>query len=113
MTTEITELFRPTMFIKDEKAKLLARQKIAETSLPTCLRYLENQVELSASCDYLVGDTLTIADLATWRLIEWLSSGVLDGIPPTVTAPYPRLLRHMNSVANLDEIKGWMRQTYG
>ena len=42
--TEITELFRPTMFIKDEKAKLLARQKIAETSLPTCLSYLKTRL---------------------------------------------------------------------
>ena len=110
--TEITELFRPTMFTKDSEAKLAARSLISRTSLPRCLDYLSNHVALYPNSEFLVGNTITIADLAIWRLIEWLGSGILDGIPPTIIEPYTALNRHARSIAGRPDIQSWMDKTY-
>ena len=110
--TEITELFRPTMFIKDNEAKLSARHRIASSSLPRCLDYLSNHVELYPNSEFLVGDTITIADLAIWRLVEWLGSGILDGIPPTIIESYSALKRHARYIAGRPDIQVWMNKTY-
>ena len=110
--TDVTTKVSPTMRIKDPGEKLAAREHLASSVLPTWFGYLETMVKNTRK-EYLVGDTLTIADLAIWRLVEWLTSGLLDGIPSSVGDAFPELTAHRDFIANLPEIRDWMEQNYG
>ena len=55
---------------------------------------------------------LTIADIAIWRLVGWLSSGMLDGIPTNFLKNYQNVLRICLSVDKHKTVIDWMRQTY-
>ena len=58
------------------------------------------------------GVGLTIADLAVWRLIGWLSSGMLDGIPTTFLRDLPNIKRVCTSVEDNQKVQEWIKKTY-
>ena len=55
---------------------------------------------------------LTIADIAIWRLVGWLSSGMLDGIPTSFLKSYQNILNVCLSVDNHQKVVDWMSRTY-
>ena len=60
-------------------------------ALPESLGGLERLLTQSGAA-YVGGDAMSVADLALWRAVGWLSSGVIDGIPPTyIASAFPRL----------------------
>ena len=62
----------------------------------------------SSASPYVAGDTLSVADLALWRAVGWLSSGVLDGIPPSfVQSTFPRLWALHTSVDLEPKVAEW------
>jgi len=109
--TDITLLFSPTMFEKDQEKKLAARAQIAEKKLPRWLGYLEGQLGHDES-GYVVGKRLTMADLTLWRITGWLGSGTLDGIPTDVLEDYPKLQSHFAAIDGLPKIRAWMDGRY-
>ena len=60
----------------------------------------------------MVGARLTIADLAIWRLLGWVSSGILDGIPTTILADFPRVRRVCVTVDQLPKVQKWIHKTF-
>jgi len=109
--TDITNQVSPTMRIKDEAAKLEARAALATQGLPKSLANLERLAKQSTS-GFLVGDSLTIADVAIWRLLGWLKGGILDGIPTDILTPFEALERHQEHIGSQAEISAWMAK-YG
>ena len=65
---------------KDPKKKKLAREILASKHLPKMFKFLEELIKNNKKSPWFVGSKLTIADLAVWRLLGWLSSGKLDGV---------------------------------
>ena len=56
------------------------------------------------------GESLTVADLALWRAVGWLSSGVIDGIPPSyIASAFPRLWALHVAVDALPKVVEWKR----
>jgi glutathione S-transferase len=108
--TDITIKVSPTMRIKDPDAKLAAREALAEGPLPIWFGYLE---ALCPEDGYLVGDALSIGDLAIWRLMGWFKGGFLDGIPTTLLDPFPRLSAHYERIGSMPKIQTWMQENYG
>ena len=45
-------------------------------------RYLENLLSEDDSTWFV--EKMTIADIAIWRLLGWLTSGIIDGIPTSI-----------------------------
>ena len=76
---------------KDLEKKRVARDILATRHLPKWFQYLENLNNQNVQSVYFVGRDLTIADLAIWRLLGWLTSGLLDGVPMNILEPYERL----------------------
>lgn len=84
------------------------RRRIAEDKeygLPFYLSYFENA--LKENGDWLVGNSITIADLQLHHLCTWFSSGSLDGIPSTLIDTYPLVKAHGERIEDIPEVKGF------
>jgi prostaglandin-H2 D-isomerase / glutathione transferase len=105
VTTTIGTTFRlPT----DEK--IPAREAmIAEGGrLRMHLSGLEKICLENGDCGFSVGSSITVADLAIWRLVGWLSSGTLDGIPADYVAKtFPSLSKVVDGVDANAKVKEW------
>jgi glutathione S-transferase len=62
--------------------------------------------------DWFVGKNITIADLAIWRLMGWLSSGMIDYLPTNLIAPFPNLKRVCSNVEKHPKVIEWIKMTY-
>ena len=110
--TDITNLVSPTIREKDEQKKIEDRLLLKNKLLPRWFRYLENILSESTS-DWFVENKMTIADIAMWRLLGWLISGIIDGIPTTIVDSYPKLKNIHANVHHHPKVQEWMLKTYG
>ena len=110
--TDITNLVSPTIREKDEQKKVVDRLLLKNKLLPRWFRYLENILSESTS-DWFVENKMTIADIAMWRLLGWLISGIIDGIPTTIVDSYPKLKNIHHNVHHHPKVQEWMIKTYG
>lgn len=98
---DIYALIAPTLKERDHERKLAMRQALVQTSLPKWLGYLERKLKINGT-GYFVGNKLTAADLMCNQLINWLTAGVLEGIPANIVDTY-MYLRDVPSRVNLHE----------
>jgi glutathione S-transferase len=110
--TDVTNLFYATMREKDNTAKMAARKAIADGPLTRWLGYFETLLSQSTT-DFFVGPTMTIADIAIWRLLGWLKSGNLDGIPVEIVDGFHALEAHYARMDAHPKIRTWMEENYG
>ena len=75
--TDITNLISPTVREKNEETKKDLRAKLANKLLPRWFNYLENLLQKENQSQWFVDNKMTIADIAIWRLLGWLKSGML------------------------------------
>ena len=98
---------------KDEERKKIARKILATNHLPKWFQFLENLLQQNTNSVYFVGNELTIADLAIWRLLGWLKSGLLDGIPTNILDNFENLNKLREEVYKNPKVIKWMDQVYG
>ena len=98
---------------KNLEKKILARERLTKVHLPKWFQFLENLLIENNESDWFVGNSMTIADLAIWRLLGWLTSGLLDGVPKSVLDPYKNLIELKNKISQHPKIKEWMLTKYG
>ena len=110
LATDITAKIRPSLIEKDTKKRMEMRRELAETVLPNWLCFLETLLDDNGKTGYFVGDSLTVADLAAWRLCGWISGGVIDGIPETILDPFLLLNAHQNQISNLPKVVEWLEK---
>ena len=110
--TDITNLVSPTIREKNEQKKVEDRLLLKNKLLPRWFRYLENILSENTS-DWFVENKMTIADIAMWRLLGWLISGIIDGIPTTIVNSYPKLKNIHTNVHHHPKVQEWMIKTYG
>ena len=98
---------------KDPKKKKLAREILASKHLPKMFKFLEELIKNNKKSPWFVGSKLTIADLAVWRLLGWLSSGKLDGVPTDILQPDNNLINMRKKVYQHPKVQEWMLIKYG
>ena len=108
--TDINMLMRPSMREQDPDKKKLMRQELSKNDLPKYFGYLEDLLEDENI--WFAENRMTIADIAIWRLMGWLKSGVIDDIPQDITDDFSKLNRVYNEVNNNTDIKRWVSETY-
>ena len=109
--TDITNLVSPTIREKDQIKKMEDRKVLVSKLLPRWFRYLENLLSEDNSTWFV--EKMTIADIAMWRLIGWLTSGIIDGIPTSVVDDFPKLKNIHHQVHTHPKVQEWMLKTYG
>ena len=108
--TDINMLMRPSMREQDPDKKKLMRQELSKNDLPKYFGYLENL--LKEDNIWFSDNKMTIADIAIWRLMGWLKSGVIDDVPQNLTENFNKLNRVYNEVNNNPDLKRWVSETY-
>ena len=98
---------------KDTERKKTARNILATRHLPKWFQFLENLLKQNTKSIYFVDNDLTIADLAIWRLLGWLKSGMLDGVPTTILDEYVHLNKLREEIYKNPKIIKWMDEVYG
>lgn len=111
--TDITNLVSPTIKEKDYLIKNEMRERLSKKLLPRWFNYLENLLKKEINSKWFVDGKMSIADIAIWRLLGWLKSGMLDGVPTNICDSYVKLNNiHIEVGKNL-KIQEWMLKNYG
>ena len=97
---------------KDPSKKSAMRSKLASETFPKWFGFLEKVLKQNGETGYFVGVSLTIADLAIWRLLGWLTGGNLDGIPKEIIEPFTLLKAHYTTIDNHEKVREWMDSHY-
>lgn len=108
--TDITELVFSTGRGDDDLIKKAKREILASDDLPRKLQMLEKSI--GAESGWVVGPQLGLADLAIWRMMGWLSSGIVDGIPATLLSAFPKTAAVCRAVDAHPQIQDWVAKTY-
>ena len=90
----------------------LSREILATKHLPKMFQFLENLIDNNKKSPWFVSDNITIADLAAWRLLGWLSSGLLEGVPTNILDPYKKLKSMRKAVYQHPKVNKWMLTKY-
>ena len=95
----------------DEKNKKFVREELFHGALSRKISFLE-KILSGKEDDWFVGNKISIADLAIWRLLGWLTSGMIDYFPTDWMKNYPNLDRICLNVSNNTKVKEWVKMTY-
>ncbi|PPR59274.1 MAG: hypothetical protein CFH10_01906, partial [Alphaproteobacteria bacterium MarineAlpha4_Bin2] len=109
-STDITVLVSNTGRDDSEQEKRTKRAALADGELGRKLNILENNIKDSG--DWIIRDEMGLADIAIWRLMGWISSGTVDGIPSDILQKYPKIKRVCLAVDNTSKIRDWVQLTY-
>ena len=93
----------------DDKRRTL-RQEMCSGVLGRKLQILDKNI--THDSDWILGQSMGLPDIAIWRLMGWLTSGMLDGIPTNLLKGYPKISRVCSAVDMHPKIQEWVRQTY-
>lgn len=110
--TDVTGTLSGTFKLSPEE-KISARKALIDPTTPgrlwLQLKALSDICAANAASDYSVGSGLTVADLAIWRLVGWVDSGNLDGVPSNFATetflPLANLCKAVNDHAKVKEWK--------
>lgn len=107
-TTDIGKTFSMA-----EEAKLAARQEMIGPGgrLSMHLAGLEKLIRANGSNGRVVGHSITVADLAIWRMVGWIDGGVVDGIPRGyVTTTFPGIAALCVAVNADAKVQEWQNK---
>ena len=100
---DINQLLGPSLHEQDEGKKMAMRQALAEKTLPEWAAYFERLLVNNGSTGFIVGKDLSVADLKLYWIIDWLTSGILDGIPTNLFDSYTNILAWRKNVTTVRE----------
>ncbi|MDA0369011.1 MAG: glutathione S-transferase [Proteobacteria bacterium] len=111
MMTDITVLLGPSNAESDPEKKKQMRLDLVGGALAKKIGYLEEQIVRDGD-GWSVGDRMTIADIAAWRLFGWLTAGTIDHLPTDLIAPFPNLRRVCAKVGQHPKVLAWIKMNY-
>lgn len=97
----------PSFFEKDAEKKMALRQAWTNTTLAGLYTYLG--AAATPGKPFLVGDSLTIADIQVLVVVKhWFSTGILDGVDPKLIDNYKPLCAYFDALLAVDTIKEYL-----
>jgi prostaglandin-H2 D-isomerase / glutathione transferase len=103
---EMTAEIGATIHLADEEKKT-RRLALVAGRLPQFLRGLEASLQ-SGGAKFYANENLTVADLKSADLVQWLSSGTLDHVATDIVSTNaPTVFQHSERVKNEPRIKAY------
>jgi glutathione S-transferase len=115
ITSDLTRAWTPALYIsmrpekfgypkgdawakeeKDATVKKL-REEFLEEELPKYMKFYGDLIKEAGGDAFLIGESLTIADIAAYQTISYFRKGIADYIPSNSLEPY-------------EEVLGWMKR---
>jgi len=112
LATDITNQMRPALREKDPKLRIEMRWELSKTILPRWLGFLEKLLKDNGDTGFFVGHSISVADLAVWRLCAWISGGIIDGLPVNLLDGFPLLSVHQSQISNLPKVVEWIKKNH-
>ena len=112
LATDITNQMIPALRETDPTLKIQMRNELSKTTLPRWLAFLEKLLQDNGDSGFFVDDSISIADLAAWRLCGWISGGIIEGIPTNLLEGFTLLSNHQQEISNLPKVVEWIKQTH-
>jgi len=100
---DINCLLSPSLHEQDTERKMAMRKVLAEETLPFWMGCLDRLLVANGSTGFIVGNSLTIADLKLYWIIDWLTMGILDGIPKSLIDDFRNVV---NWRRNITAVRG-------
>lgn len=112
LATDITNQMKPALREKDPKLRIEMRRELSNTILPRWLGFLEKLLQDNGDNGFFVGHSISVADLAVWRLCAWISGGIIDGLPVDLLDGFPLLSVHQSQISNLPKVVEWIKKNH-
>jgi len=90
----------------NDEEKAAMRQRLAAEVLPKLLAKLNTIIEGNGS-GFVVGPSITIADLKWYFHIGMVLSGFVDDIPPALFDDHPHVKNLYQKVRDVPEVRAW------
>jgi len=91
---------------KDATVKKL-RETFLANELPRYMGYYTNLIKEAGGNAFLLGEDLTIADIAAYQGITYYSRGIADYVPADCLEPYPEVLGFLKRVAEHPKVAAY------
>lgn len=111
--TDATFCITKTQEIRDMDTKAQIRDEMMRPGgkLHMILSGLESLLVENGRNGIVVGKKVSVADLAAWRFIVWMCSGIVVGVDPELFArSFPELVRLCTGIDALAEVQEWKRR---
>ena len=102
---DLYHLFTPSFTEQDTERKMAMRKVLAEETLPPWAGYLERLLVANGNTGFMVGNSLSVADLKLYWVMDMLTNGSLDGIPTTLFDKCPAVLAWRKNVSQVREAR--------
>jgi prostaglandin-H2 D-isomerase / glutathione transferase len=102
---DINCLLAPSLHEQDTERKMAMRQLLAEETLPFWMDCFERLLVANGSTGFIVGNHLTIADLKLYWIIDWLTMGILDGIPKNLLDGFKNVVNWRKNITAVREAR--------
>jgi glutathione S-transferase len=100
---DINCLIGPSLHEQDVERKMTMRKELAEETLPFWLACFERLLVANGSTGFITGHSLTVADLKLYWIIDWLTSGMLDGIPTSLLDGFENVMNWRKNISAVRE----------
>jgi glutathione S-transferase len=102
---DINCLLEPSLHERNTERKMAMRKVLAEETLPFWIDCLERLLVANGSTGFIVGNNLTIADLKLYWIIDWLTMGILDGIPKNLVDGFKNVVNWRKNITAVREAR--------
>lgn len=99
VANDITYVIAPSIREKNLEKKKIMRVELNEKILPIWLSHLENFFVENKKSNFLISNNFTLADIVIWRILLWLSCGLLENISRDIVRKYKLLNEYFNFIS--------------
>ena len=102
---DINCLLAPSLHEQDTERKMAMRKLLADETLPFWMDCFERLLVANGSTGFIAGHNLTIADLKLYWIIDWLTMGILDGIPKNLPDSFSNVVNWRKNITAVRETR--------
>ena len=105
VANDITYLIGPSIREKNLDTKKQMRFELNKKIIPIWLSHLENFLIDNKKSDFFISNKLTIADIVIWRILLWLSCGLLEYISKDILKEFKLLNEYFSFISSNETIR--------